>query len=173
MMWVLVAIASVELLVTHLLVAAFVGSIVAVILSVLTVAAVGWLVLAIRSMRHLPVEFDAARLVMRAGRIKRLEVPAASIVGVRPTFDAASLKDGATLNLALLSYPNVVIDIDPPMGRRRTIRAVAHRLDDPAAFTQAIGQVVAARCPLNPRRTCLRPGRITLPPRLPRRAHRR
>ena len=97
-------------------------------------------------MRRLPVELDGSRLVMRAGRIKQLAMPIASVAGVRQAFDAASLQDGMTLNLALIAYPNVVVDFDPPVaGRRRVIRSIAHRLDDPTAFIAAIERVVAAR----------------------------
>lgn len=146
MMWVFVAIASVELVVTHLLVAAFIGTRLALALSVVTVAGVLWLVLAIRAMRRLPVELDAERLVMQTGRIKRIEVPATAISEVETTFDATTVKDGATLNLALIAYPNVVVVLDPPyQGRRRAIRRIAHRLDDPAAFTAAVERIVAAR----------------------------
>lgn len=146
LMWVFVAIASVELVVTHLLVATFFGTRIAMVLSVVTAASVLWLILAIRAMRRLPVELDAERLVMRSGRIKQVEVPAATVAGIETTFDAASLKDGVTLNLALIAYPNVVVVLDPPYpGRRRSIRRIAHRLDDPASFAQAIERLVVAR----------------------------
>lgn len=144
-MWVLVAVAAVELAVTHLLVAALIGRVAAIILSIVTLAAIGWMVAAIAAMRSLPVELDDRCLVMRAGRIKRIDVPVASIAGFRRTFDATTLKDPETLKLSLIAYPNVIVDIDPPIRRRRTIRAIAHRLDDPLAFTRAIERLVAGR----------------------------
>ena len=39
-----------------------------------------------------------------------------------------------------------VLDLDPPLpGRRRPIRAVAHRLDDPAGFAAAVAHLMEAR----------------------------
>lgn len=146
LLWVLVAIAAVELLVTHLLVATLIGPRVAAPISLVTFAAVTWLVLAIRSMRRLPVRIDAERLLVRSGWIKRVEVPTSAIARLDLVFDAASLKDGSTLNLALVAYPNVVIILDPPyQDRRRLIRRVAHRLDEPAAFARAVERLIAAR----------------------------
>jgi hypothetical protein len=145
MMWVLVAIASVELVVTHVLVGLFAGWWVAAVLSVLTLPSVIWLVSVIASMRRLPVTLDAERLVMRVGTLRLIVVPTASIAGLRREFDRAAVKDGATRNLALIAWPNVMVEVDPPLAGRRSIRWVAHRLDDPVAFAEAIDRLVAAR----------------------------
>ena len=46
------------------------------------------------------------------------------------------------LNLSLLAYPNVLVVLaEPVAGRRgRPIRAIAHRLDDPSAFVEAVNR---------------------------------
>lgn len=138
MMWVLVAIASVELLVTHFLVALLVVGTVALVLSTLTLASVIWLVTVIASMRRLPVLLDDRTLTMRAGSLKQVVVPLSSVAGLRETWDAATVKDRAVRNLALISYPNVVVDLKAPLADRRGTSAIAHRLDDPDGFARAL-----------------------------------
>ncbi len=138
MMWVLVAIASIELLVTHLVVALLVGGTVALILSGLTLAAVVWLVSVIASMRRRPVLLDDRTLTMRAGAIKQVAVPLANVAGLRENWSAETLKDPSVRNLALISYPNVLVDLKAPLGDRRGTCAIAHRLDDPEGFAQAL-----------------------------------
>lgn len=138
MMWVLVAIASIDLLVTHLLVAVLIGGTVALALSAVTLAAVVWLVIVIASMRRLPVLLGEQRLLMRVGSLKQVAVPLANVVGLREGWDAAALKERSVRNLALLSYPNVIVDLRKPLADRRGTRAIAHKLDDPEAFASAL-----------------------------------
>lgn len=138
MMWVFVSVAGVELVVVHLLVALWRPG-VAAVLSTLTGAGVVWLVGAIRSFRLLPVLIEDGRLVMRVGTLARIDVPRGQVTGVRDRWDAAALKRRGVRKLSLIAWPNVVIDIHPPVtGRRGKVSAVAHRLDDPAAFTAAL-----------------------------------
>jgi hypothetical protein len=72
--------------------------------------------------------------------LKSVVVPVGQIAGLRATWDAAALKQRGVVNLALVSWPSVVIDLDPPVPTRRgrQVHAVAHKLDDPAAFHAAI-----------------------------------
>jgi hypothetical protein len=46
----------------------------------------------------------------------------------------------------MINYPNVMLDLDPPLpsGKRR-LNAIAHRLDDPAAFAAAVTPLLEAR----------------------------
>ena len=138
MMWVFVCVASVELVVVHLLVALW-RPWAAAVLSVLTVASIVWLVGVIRSFRRLPVLIEDDRLVMRVGTLARIDVPRAHVAGLREAWDAAALKQPGVRKLSLIAWPNIVVDLDPPLpGRRRAIVTVAHRLDDPAAFRAAL-----------------------------------
>ena len=138
MMWVFVAIASVELVVVHLLVALW-RPWVAVILSALSLATIAWLVAAIRSFTTMPVVIDQGLIRLRAGRLKGVDVPLGNVRGLRGSWDAAALRQRGVLNLALIAYPNVVIDLrEPVRSGRRAVGTVAHRLDDPAAFERAI-----------------------------------
>lgn len=146
LVWLMLGLSSIELIVVHLMVGSLVGRVPALILSAVTVVIVGWLVIGVASMRRLPVQLDAELLIMRAGLLKRVDIPTASIAGVRSDWGGASLKNGGTVNLALIAYPNVLVDLDPPLQRRRrSVHAVGHRLSDPAAFTRAIDRLVAAR----------------------------
>ncbi|GAA4222358.1 hypothetical protein GCM10022253_30670 [Sphingomonas endophytica] len=139
MMWMLVALMAVEMLVVHALLA-FWWPRVALVLTLVSLGTMAWLVRAIRSFRHLPVLIDGDRLVLRAGRLRSVTVERARIVGLRATeWTHAETRAREVLNLALIAFPNVWIDLAEPLaiGRRRIV-AVAHRLDDPAAFAAAL-----------------------------------
>ena len=72
-------------------------------------------------------------------------VPLASVRDLPTHWTAEGLKVRGVVNLALIAYPNVVIELDPPVaGKRTPIKTVAHRLDDPAAFTAALNAVGGA-----------------------------
>ncbi len=139
-LWALVGIMAGELLVVHPLVAHWTlwG---ALALSALSLVVVGWLVFGLLSMPRLPVLVGRDLLVMRAGRIKGAGVPMAQVRGLRREWDAAALKRRDVLNLALLSHPNVLVDLTDPLPGRRGVTAIAHRLDDPAGFAAALGAV--------------------------------
>jgi hypothetical protein len=148
MLWVLVALGGCELIVAHILVAIW-SRPAAFILSLLSLSGIVWLVLAIRSFKSNPVLIEPDRLLLRVGRIKRIEVPIAAVSGLRATWDGAAVKDRALLNLALVAYPNIVIDLREPVMTggplSRPIGAIAHRLDDPQAFAAALGTILRAR----------------------------
>lgn len=130
-----------ELAVVHFLLALWDWR-VALAVTLVSLAGVVWLVRAIRAFRRLPVLVDGERVVFRAGPIARIEAPVAAISGVRTSWDGAELKQRDVLNLGLIAYPNVLVELaEPVRRRRRAIRAVAHRFDDPAAFIAALESV--------------------------------
>ena len=137
MMLVFVGLASTELLVVHLLLSHW-SRTAALLLSVLSFGSILWLVGAIRSFRRLPVLVTPDALVMRTGTLRSVTVPLADVAGLREHWDAAALKQRNVLNLALIAYPNVVVDLRTPRPGRRAVVALAHRLDDPAAFAAAL-----------------------------------
>ncbi|MBB4155238.1 hypothetical protein GGQ80_003156 [Sphingomonas jinjuensis] len=143
MLWVLVLLGCGELVVVHLLLALW-HPMVALVVSLLTLPALVWLVLGIRVMKRRPVLIDGGRLVMRVGTIRSVEVPLDQIAGLREAWTAADLKRRQVLNLALVAYPNVVVDLAGPLSGKRGIVAIAHRLDEPVAFAAAIKRVVAS-----------------------------
>ena len=143
MLWVLVGIASTEFVVVHMLLAMRRPTF-AIVLSLVTLASILWLVAGIRSFRRLPITLDDETLVMRAGTIKQIAIPVTTIVGLRNTWDAAFVKRRTTLNLALIAYPNIVVELAVPLrAGRRSIEAVAHRVDDRAAFVAAVERLGA------------------------------
>lgn len=142
MMWVLIGLSGIELLVVHFLLA-FWNRWVALVASVLTVATIVWLVALIRSMRQLPVLMDENRLVLRVGTLRQHDVDRATIAAVRTTWETRAEKAKIVSNLALIAYPNVMIDLRVPLivtraGRQRQITTIAHRLDDLPGFLAAL-----------------------------------
>lgn len=144
MLWALVGISIVEMAVVHALIALWKPAI-GLVLSGASLVGIVWLVRLIRSFRRLPVLVGENLVVMRAGTLRRIDVPADAIAGLRANWTAATIRDPAMLRLSLLAYPNVVIDLaEPIVVGRRAIRAIAHRLDDPGAFSAAIAQLQRA-----------------------------
>lgn len=138
MLWAFMALASLELFVVHFLISIWSVRL-ALLLSALTVTTIFWLALLIRSFRRLPVLLDEDGLLMRSGSLISVPVPLQQVAGVRGHFPSEALKSRAVLNLAMLSYPNVIVDLREPIRRgRRSIGHVAHRLDDPAGFIAAL-----------------------------------
>ncbi len=111
---------------------------VSLLLSATSALALGWLVWAVLMMKRRPVSITADELVMQAGAIARVRIPLGQIAGLRTSWDAAAVKHRSVLNLGLLAYPNVVVDLVEARPGRRGIMAVAHRLDDPVAFAAAL-----------------------------------
>lgn len=138
MMWVLFALILIEATVVHGLIALWSGR-VALLLSAFSLASLIWVVRLIRWLKRLPVVLEDEWLDLRCGSLRSVKVPIAHIRGVSGTIDALSVKERTTLNLALIAYPNVSIDLTTPMvvGRRRIDRLM-HRLDEPDAFVAAL-----------------------------------
>ncbi|MEG3086590.1 hypothetical protein [Sphingomonas sp. PB4P5] len=140
MMGVLLGLAIVEMLVVHLVVVAWLGPWAALINGAIDLSAVVALVWLLRSFKRRPVTIRDGILTLHAGYLQSIAVPVEQIAGLRGSWDAAAIKDRRLLNLALVAWPNVVIDLKTPIALRRgrQVHAVAHKLDDPAAFHAAI-----------------------------------
>jgi len=140
MMWVFVALASIELVVVHVLVALWWPAF-AVMLSLLTLAAILWLAWAIASFRTQPVRIAGEMLVLRVGQLRQVAIPLTNVAGLRTGWTGYDIKARGTLNLALIAWPNVLVELREPVRLgRRTVDAVAHRLDDPVAFAAALAR---------------------------------
>jgi hypothetical protein len=142
MMWVLLALVLIEAAVTHFLIALWSGR-VALAASILSSAAVIWLVRLIRSFRAHPVQLSRDRLLWRVGVLRSVEVPIGQVKARREDWTVAGIRKAGAFNAALIAPPNVVLELDPPcrMGRR-LIRFLAHRLDDPQAFNAALDDLL-------------------------------
>lgn len=143
MMWAFVGLATTELVVVHFLIS-FWSPAAALILSLLTLGSIVWLVLLLRSFRRLPVLVTGEGVTMRVGTMRSLHVPRRQIAGVRRNFPSKALKVPGVEDMALIAYPNVIIDLDPPIEkRRRTIGSISHRLEEPDAFARAVEALLA------------------------------
>ena len=142
---VLLGLAIVETLVLHVIAVALWGWPIAIALGLLDLSAIAALVGLLRAIRRHPVTIGDGVLTMRLGTLKVIRVPIDRIAGLRPTWDAAALKQKGVANLALATYPNVVIDLaEPVIVQRRAIHAIAHKMDDPAAFVAALNRLTPA-----------------------------
>ncbi len=139
MLWVLVILSVIELTVTHAVIVLWFPR-VALALSIVTVAGIGWLVFAIRSLKRLPCRVEPSRLVMRAGIFRGITIAGEDVAGLRAGgWTQSDVKAPATLNLAMVAFPNIFIDLRRPVKAGwRNVTAVAHRLDDPAGFAAAL-----------------------------------
>ena len=138
MLWVLVGLSAIELVVIHLLLAVWWPR-AASIVSLATLAGMGWLIRVILSFDRLPVRIDEYRVLLRVGTLRCVAVPRAAIVGVRlGGWSSDEIKRRSTLNLALVAWPNVAVDLYEPLPGRRGVVTVVHRLDDPAGFAAAL-----------------------------------
>lgn len=145
MLAVLASLSAIELIVVHVLVA-FWWPALAVSLSLISLAGLVWLLLLLRSFRTHPSVTGEGEVVLRCGRAKEVRVPAERIAGVRTEGLTRAVVDArGVLNLALLAFPNAIVDIAPPLRvGHRQVHAVAHRFDDLPAFVAAV-QAVCAR----------------------------
>lgn len=145
---VLLSLALIDTLVVHLVAVAVWGWTVALMLGAIDIAAVVALLRLLHMIRRRPVTLRNRILTMRLGNLKVVPIPVSHVQGLRAQWDAALLRAPSSLNLALATWPNVVIALDPPIFyRRRRITVVAHKLDDVAAFSAAIDALVAAETP--------------------------
>lgn len=138
MIWVLIGLSAIELAVVHALLAFWNGW-VALVVSVMTASAMVWLIALVRSMRRLPVLLDEERLVLRVGFLRRFDILLDDIADVRTSWESRAEKAKTVSNLALIAYPNVMIDLAQPVASgRRAIATVAHRMDDLTGFLNAL-----------------------------------
>lgn len=138
MLWVLIGLSAIELGVVHALLVLWNGW-VALVVSLMTASAMIWLIALVRSMPRLPVLLDNQRLVLRVGFFRRFEIMLQDVACVRTSWESRAEKAKTVSNLALIAYPNVMIDLaEPVLSRRRAITTVAHRMDDLPGFLAAL-----------------------------------
>ncbi|EAT09261.1 hypothetical protein SKA58_09871 [Sphingomonas sp. SKA58] len=137
MLWVLLSLMLIETMVVHLLVALW-NAWAALILSIMSLTLVGWFILFLRSLKRHPVCVDARGLTWPIGSMRSLTIPWRQVVGVRAEWTLAELRAAGLFNGGLIAHPNIVVELDPPVQtRRRSIRFLAHRLDEPSDFVAA------------------------------------
>jgi hypothetical protein len=149
MIGVLLGLAIVEMLVVHLVVVALLGWWAAIVIGFVDLSAAVALVWLLRSFRRRRVTIAGGVLTLHAGYLQAIAVPIEQIAGLRASWDSAAIKDRRLLNLALVAWPSVVIDLKTPitLRRGRQVLAVAHKLDDPAAFRTALAALTPPAAP--------------------------
>ncbi|WP_029030152.1 hypothetical protein [Salinarimonas rosea] len=139
----------IELAVVHLLVGLW-SETAALVLLALSVWGVIWLVALLKSFRIYPVLVHRNAVVVRAGSLVDETIPLDAIARRTANFDSERLKSKRTLNAAVLAWPNVFLELGSPIqvrtvfGGRRTVDAVAFRLDDPAPFFRQLDAATGA-----------------------------
>jgi hypothetical protein len=114
------------------------------VLTLLTLGGIAWMIALLLSFKRLPVLVGEEGVTMRVGTLRCVRIPASQVTGCRLGFTDGDVKQPGVLNLALIAYPNVLLDLDPPLpGRRTPVRTVAHRLDDAAGFGTAVEALLA------------------------------
>lgn len=139
----LLVLSVIEAAVYHLLVSHW-SRTAALAMFVLSDVGLVYLVGLIKSFRFRPILMTADAVQVRAGFLLDRTIPLDRIAGVSPVFAGEEVRDPATLNMALLAWPNVMLTLNEPLPRRRLWRQqlpyakVAFRLDDPEPFVRLL-----------------------------------
>lgn len=142
LMWVFFSLGLIETAVVHFVVSQIWPRI-GLFLSLLSGSSLLWIFFVIRSLRTHPVLIANGRLIMRCGTLKSIDIALDNIAAIRTEWESDALKVDGVLNLSLIAYPNVIVDLIQPkesrrFGRERQVRSVAHRFDDLPAFVAAL-----------------------------------
>ncbi len=150
----LLVLSAIEMAVYHLLLAHW-SRRGAVVMFVLSDVGFVYLLGLIKSFRFRPILLTRDGVRVRAGLLIDRFVPLEAIAGVDGDVRGEEMRDAATLNAALLAWPNVVLRLRNPLPahsrwhRKPPVVRVAFRLDEPEAFVRMLrwrlGEVVKRR----------------------------
>lgn len=139
----LLILSAIEIAVYHLLVGHW-SRTATLVMFVLSDVGFVYLVGLIKSFRFRPVLLTPEGVRVRAGFLIDQLVPLDAIVAIEGGFTGEEVRDPATLNAALLAWPNIMLRLDRPMHRRSLLKRrgpfvrVAFRLDDPKPFIRLL-----------------------------------
>ncbi|WP_174279847.1 hypothetical protein [Sphingomonas bacterium] len=139
----LLILSGIEVAVYHLLVGHW-SRTAALVMFVLSDLGLVYLVGLIKSFRFRPVLLTPDGVCVRAGILINQPIPLDLIVDVETGFSGEAVRDPATLNAALLAWPNILLKLNGSVGRRsllkrkRAFRNIAFRLDDPEPFIRLL-----------------------------------
>lgn len=137
MMWVLFAIALIELVVVHLLVA-LKWPLAGWPLTIASALGALWILVWIGSFRSNPHVLNGDKLILSFGRFKSLEVSLNDIASVSSSWEQGALQKKDAINLAGIAFPNRCLELLKPARKNKS--RVFIRLDEPADFDQALNQ---------------------------------
>lgn len=135
----LLVLSAIEIAVYHVLIGHW-SPTVAVIMFILSDLGFVYLLGLIKSFRFRPVLVTPEGVRVRTGFLIDQLVPLDAISVVEASFTGEDIRHPATLNAALLAWPNVLLRLNRPLERRSLFRkrssflSVAFRLDDPDGF---------------------------------------
>lgn len=139
----LLILSAIEIATYHLLVGHW-SRTAALVMFILSDVGFVYLLGLIKSFRFRPVLLTPEGVRVRSGFLIDQFVPLDAIVAVENGFTGAEIHDPATLNAALLAWPNVMLRLDAPISRpsllkkRRPFDRIAFRLDDPEPFVRLL-----------------------------------
>ncbi len=139
----LLILSAIEIAVYHLLVGHW-SRTATLVMFVLSDVGFVYLVGLIKSFRFRPVLLTPEGVRVRAGFLIDQLVPLDAIVAIEGGFTGEEVRDPATLNAALLAWPNIMLRLDYPLHRRSLLKKrgsfvrVAFLLDDPEPFIRLL-----------------------------------
>lgn len=139
----LLVLSVIEVAVYHLLLGHW-NRTAALVMFVLSDLGLVYLVGLIKSFRFRPVLLTPNGVRIRAGLLIDQPIRLSMIAGVETGFAGERVRDPATLNAALLAWPNIILRLNEPVRRRsllkreRSFRNVAFRLDNPEPFVRLL-----------------------------------
>ncbi len=139
----LLILSAIEIAVYHLLVGHW-SRTATLVMFVLSDVGFVYLVSLIKSFRFRPVLLTPEGVRVRAGFLIDQLVPLDAIVAIEGGFTGEEVREPATLNAALLAWPNIMLRLDRPLHRRSLLKKrgpfvrVAFRLDDPEPFIRLL-----------------------------------
>jgi hypothetical protein len=139
----LLILSAIEVAVYHLLVGHW-SRTATLIMFILSDVGFVYLLGLIKSFRFRPVLLTPEGVRVRAGLLIDQLIPLDAIAAVEGGLTGEEVRDPATLNAALLAWPNIMLRLDRPLHRSSFLKKrgpfvrVAFRLDDPAAFIRLL-----------------------------------
>ncbi|QJU56970.1 hypothetical protein HL653_03475 [Sphingomonas sp. AP4-R1] len=139
----LLVLSAIEIAVYHLLIGHW-SHIASVVMFILSDVGFVYLVGVIKSFRFRPVLLTPEGVRVRAGFLIDQLVPLDAIVAIESNFTGEEVRASATLNAALLAWPNIMLRLDRPLPRRSFLKKrepfnrIAFRLDDPEPFIRLL-----------------------------------
>lgn len=139
----LLALSIIEVAVYHLLVGHW-NRTAAFVMFIFSDAGLIYLIGLIKSFRFRPVLMTPQGVRIRAGILIDRLVPLDTIASVETNFAGTDVRDPATLNAALIAWPNIVLRLNEPVARRSFLRRrepfsmIVFRLDNPEPFVRLL-----------------------------------
>ncbi len=141
---------AIEIGAMHLLVGLW-SATAALVLSVVSLAALIYMVGLVKSFRLKPVLVERDCLRVRSGILIDKRISIDTIAAVRTAFTSEEVKRAGCLEAGLLAWPNILVELRQPVPNpgpfrpERAMDSIAFRLDEPEAFVRLVRERIAGR----------------------------